>query len=256
VTAPLVSIVIANHNYGRFVSEAIESALGQRYRPIEVVVVDDGSSDDSREVVAHHSVRLVAQEKQGVCRARNRGARECKGELIMFLDADDVLEPDYVERCLDALDGAGARVAYAYTQMRLFGDENWVFEAIPFHRNTLLERNYIHASALIRRAAFDEVGGFNARFALGHEDHELWVRMVHYGYTGVYVPAPLLRYRRHGRTRDRVAKERLEEITWRLHLTYPRFYWREYVRHPLSAARWYRRLGAEIGRPEPWATCV
>src|SRR5204863_2461379 len=96
--APLTSIVIPCYNQAHFLPEAIESALSQTHRPIEVIVVDDGSPDNAAEVVARYPhVRYVRQENQGLGGARNAGFRVSKGEYIVFLDADDRLTPNALE---------------------------------------------------------------------------------------------------------------------------------------------------------------
>ncbi|MCV4871952.1 glycosyltransferase family 2 protein, partial [Escherichia coli] len=88
-------VIIPTYNYGRFIAAAVESALGQTLGPAEVIVVDDGSADTTAEAVARFGgrVRYIRQENAGVCRARNRGVEESRGELIAFLDADDIWEP-------------------------------------------------------------------------------------------------------------------------------------------------------------------
>src|SRR5689334_17614281 len=95
-----VSVVIPTYNYGRFLAEAIESALSQTRPPGEIIVVDDGSTDDTASIVkgfdAH--VKYIKQENAGVCAARNRGVNESTGELIAFLDADDRFEPTAIEK--------------------------------------------------------------------------------------------------------------------------------------------------------------
>ena len=87
-----VSVVIPTYNYGGFIYDAIVSALAQTHRPTDLIVVDDGSTDETEEVVRgfeSQGVRYVRQENSGVCAARNRGAAESAGEFIAFLDADD-----------------------------------------------------------------------------------------------------------------------------------------------------------------------
>src|SRR5690606_3615953 len=95
---PLVSIVIPNYNYGRFIAEAIESVLNQTYPNIELIVVDDGSSDDSLEAIRQYEKKLIliSQKNSGVVVARNNGAAKSRGEYISFLDADDVIEPTFI----------------------------------------------------------------------------------------------------------------------------------------------------------------
>ncbi|TAM79843.1 MAG: glycosyltransferase family 2 protein [Acidobacteria bacterium] len=99
VGTPLVSIIVNNYNYGRFLGEAIDSALAQTYPNKEVIVVDDGSRDNSREVIAGYGRRIlpVLKENGGQASAFNAGFKASKGELILFLDSDDMLEPEAIE---------------------------------------------------------------------------------------------------------------------------------------------------------------
>ncbi|MEO5904128.1 MAG: glycosyltransferase family A protein [Gemmatimonadaceae bacterium] len=95
----LVSIVVNNHNYGRFLRDAIDSALDQKYHSIEVIVVDDGSTDDSRQVMTSYGDRILPVWKRngGQGSAFNAGFAKSRGEVVIFLDADDALLPDAVE---------------------------------------------------------------------------------------------------------------------------------------------------------------
>ena len=96
---PLVNIIINNYNYGRFLREAIDSALNQTYSNIEVIVVDDGSTDDSREIIAGYGKRIIPVLKKngGQATAFNEGLKASQGEIICFLDADDWFAPNKVE---------------------------------------------------------------------------------------------------------------------------------------------------------------
>lgn len=235
---PSVAIVIASYNYARFLPEAIESALAQTHRPAEVVVVDDGSTDDSLAVARRFPVRVIAQHNQGLSAARNAGGATVRSDYLMFLDADDILEPTYVERCLQALTAAPPHVAYAYTQMSLFGYETGIFESRPFDRRALPRGNYVNAAALMRRGVYDAVGGYDRSWSVAHEDYELYMRLLSRGYEGVFVPEPLLRYRRHARSMNTHTPERLNDLIWRMRGSYPRFYLREWWRHPLKMLRW------------------
>jgi glycosyltransferase involved in cell wall biosynthesis len=120
---PLVSILINNYNYGRFISEAIESALAQTYEHIEIVVVDDGSTDDSLEVIARyaHRVRLVAKENGGQASAFNAGFAASMGEVICFLDSDDLFEPEKVNRIVEILDRQ-PQAGWCFNRLRMFGE--------------------------------------------------------------------------------------------------------------------------------------
>ena len=240
---PLVSIVISSYNYGRFLAEAIESALGQTHPSLEVVVVDDGSRDDSVAVAGRYPVKLVVQPNQGVATARNRGAGEAHGNYLVFLDADDRLEPDYVERCLEVLLKSEEPIGYVYTWMRHFGADSRIYVSRPFSPAAMLAGSFVNVSALMRRQAFERAGGFDPAWRLGHEDYELWVRMLHCGIHGVLLPEPLLGYRRHEGGRNTLPRERLRELRWRLRLTYPKFYWRKLLKDPLRTLWYLVRFG-------------
>ena len=101
---PLVSIIITNHNYALYLRDAINSALGQDYERTEVIVVDDGSTDLSREILAEYEdqVQVILKDNGGQSSAFNAGYRQCHGSLAMILDADDILEPSAVSRVVNA----------------------------------------------------------------------------------------------------------------------------------------------------------
>ncbi len=196
-----VSIVIPCFNYGRFLPEAVESALAQDYPELEVIVVDDGSTDDSLEVARSfesRGVRALTHENQGLARTCNRGAEEATGELMLFLSADDRLASTYVSELLAALERE-PDASFAYCSARLFGAESGVMPSRPFSAFSLVRgRNYINGSALIRRAEYLEAGGFPVDLGEGtFDDWDFWLTMLDRGKRGTYVSKPLLEWRRH-----------------------------------------------------------
>jgi glycosyltransferase involved in cell wall biosynthesis len=198
---PHVSIIIPCFNYGRFLAEAIESALEQTHAPLDVIVIDDGSTDDSYEVASRFvpAITALTQPNQGLVAVLNRGLQEAAGEYFVILSADDALRPRYVETLLTTVlqqPGAG----YAYSAMEYFGARSGVFPAKPFSPALLLAGNYINATALTRRADALEVGGFHSNPRNAWEDWDFWLRLLESGKYGVAVPEPLLRYRRHETT--------------------------------------------------------
>src|SRR5215469_6419121 len=111
---PLVSVVIVNHNYGRYLGECIDSVLAQTYRRIETIVVDDGSADNSLEVLRSYSNRItvVSQSNQGPSAARNAGIARSTGEWIAFLDSDDLWLPEKIREQSEYFDNASVGIIF------------------------------------------------------------------------------------------------------------------------------------------------
>lgn len=235
-----ISVVIPNYNYGRYLAETIESVLAQTYPAVEVVFIDDGSTDESIEVALRYPITVLSQSNQGVSTARNNAAAHATGDFLLFLDSDDLLYPDSLEVMMAALDAAGPKVAYCYGQLQYFGEKNDVFKSANFDPSELSKLNYIQTSVLIKRDVFDEVGGFDRGFDL-REDWELFVRIWHHGYAGVHLPRPVIKYRKHRpkqvvRAMSKVRK-RLSDV--KLIILYPTFFWRKLAGSPLRFVYYY-----------------
>lgn len=251
---PTVSIIIANFNYGRFTAAAIESALNQSWPAIDVIFIDDGSSDNSLNVAGQYDITILAQENQGVSAARNNAAQHARGDYILFLDSDDELYPDSIARLVEALERGGAHAGFAYGPLQYFGQRDSIFPSHPFDPALLARENYIQTSALIRKDVFDKVGGFDRGFPL-REDWELFVRIWNAGYRGEFIEKPHLRYRKHkAPTRKKTRVPKRIAIT-RLEYLYPRFFIRQILRHPLRHLyyRWRYRIGPDIRHYGPSA---
>lgn len=205
--APLVSVIIPNHNYARYLGQAIDSVLRQSYRPLEVVVVDDGSTDDSLAVLQPYAgdVRWLTQPCSGVSAARNRGVRESRGAFVAFLDADDYWAPTKLERQMqrfqeDAALGlmhCGLQVVTAVGHRvgsHLDGREGWLAnDMLLFKRTTVLMAG---SSALVPRDTFESVGGFDTRLSTS-ADWDLCYRIALRQRIG-FVPEELVYVREHG----------------------------------------------------------
>jgi glycosyltransferase involved in cell wall biosynthesis len=181
----LASVVITCYNQAHFLAESIESALAQSYSPYEVVVVDDGSTDNTSEVARRYpDVRYIYQRNRGLAGARNEGLRLTNGNLLVFLDADDRLLPHALETGADSLRDR-PECAFAWGHHHVVSvDGTFISKSDqpPAHNNefcALFERNYIemHAAVLFRRGVFEHVGGYDE--SLGAcEDYDLYFRVV------------------------------------------------------------------------------
>ena len=190
---PSCTIVVACYNHGEYLAEAIESAVAQTY-PCEVIVVDDGSQDDSADVASRYPVTLIRQPNRGLPAARNAAIKVAQGSHILPLDADDVLEPTCVQVMLST-----ARNAIVRTPALLFGDENrpWLLPG-GTDLAAFMEQNRAPACSMFPRAAWQRVGGYDERMVDGYEDWDFWVRILHAGYHVVTAEGIQWRYRKHG----------------------------------------------------------
>ena len=186
-STPLVSVVIPTYNRASLVREAVASVLAQSYRPLELIVVDDGSTDATGDSLAlRPEVRVLRQPHTGMPgQARNAGVRLARGEYLAFLDSDDLWLPHKLERQVAAATAAGGAIWHAR--------ERWVRSG-----RVLSQRSQRHrrsgdlfadslrkcvigpSTALLRRAVFEQAGGFREDLEIA-EDYELWLRLTaHY----------------------------------------------------------------------------
>jgi glycosyltransferase involved in cell wall biosynthesis len=200
---PLVSVVITTYNHARFLAEAIESVLAQTYPCLEILVVDDGSTDDPETVAGRYpSVRYLRQANQGLSSARNMGIRMSQGEYLVFLDADDRLLPTAVAAGLDCFKNNPhtAFVSGRYERITPAGESRpRPQKPLPSsdHYLELLRGNYIgmHATVMYRREAIVAAGQFKVGLP-ACEDYELYLRMARQYPVGTH-EVPVAEYRIH-----------------------------------------------------------
>ena len=183
---PLVSVVIPNYNHARFLRATLDSVLAQTYAHYEILVVDDGSTDDSEAVVRGFGgrVRYLPQKNAGVSHARNRGIREARGEYIALLDADDLWHPTKLAKQVPLLDDAA--VGMAHTWARSVDAEGAPLG--PVHKGAsghLLKEQVLFrptvkagaSSSLVPRRVYDELGHFDPRLSTS-ADWDMWRRII------------------------------------------------------------------------------
>jgi glycosyltransferase involved in cell wall biosynthesis len=203
---PGVSVIIPNYNHTRFVTDAIQSVLNQTYRSYEIIVVDDGSTDNSREVVAGFGsqVRYIWQENQGLAGARNTGIRAARGELIGLLDADDQWLPEFLEKMVALADEYPEAVVYYCSAQGMDTDGHdlpQVFggPAVPpkLIYQLLLRANFLIPSTVVLRRSTVLAAGLFDQALRSCEDWDLWLRLLPER-TFVGTSHCLVRYRLHG----------------------------------------------------------
>lgn len=246
MTRPLVSVVIPAYNHARFVTEAVRSALGQEGVPLEVVVVDDGSTDGTREVVQRIDdprLQVLAQENRGAHAALDAGIRRSSGDYLALLNSDDRFAPDRLTRALDVLradpglalvgshvtvigaDGRARGVKHGFTDL-----DPWpvaapeeTFKADDDLQTALLLQNYWATTSnfVMPRATYDRHGPFLPLRYCHDWDFALRVQL---GDRAALVPEPLVDYRLHGANTIRENRAAMVfEICWVMAVHVPRY---------------------------------
>jgi glycosyltransferase involved in cell wall biosynthesis len=202
---PVVSAVIPVYNGERFIAEAVASALAQTYEPLECVVVDDGSVDQTRRIVSGFgsSVRYLRQDHRGAAAARNAGARAAGGQFLAFLDADDIWEPSKIEQQMEVLLD-NPDLGLVYCAFQLIDGEGRHLDLAPCPepddvlRNVLLNESAfigLGSTAVVPRHVFDAVGRFDERLSLPQDSDLAWRLAAQYPVA--VVREPLVGYRQH-----------------------------------------------------------
>jgi len=198
----LLSVVIPFYDLGPYLQDALNSVLASKYRPLEVIIVNDASSDPESSAILRETVRgddpiirvVHHRENQGLASTRNTGAVEARGEFLAFVDADDMVEPDFFPESIKILRRYEG-VDFVYSWQRYFGDTkgcwiNWNAE-FPY----LLGHNMCSVIVVVKRASWLAHGSNRPEVEYGLEDYDSWVRMVSAGCVGVSIPKFLARYR-------------------------------------------------------------
>jgi len=196
--AKTLSIVIPAYNYAQYIGECIESVLNQSQKADEIIVVDDESKDNTKEIVLKYPVKYIWQKNKGLSGARNTGIREATSQFIMPLDADDMLRPDAIKEMMALADEkviAQAGLMYFGTQIATFFPQGANLESMK-HSNS------IYCNSIFPKSLWKSVGGYDESdiMRLGWEDYLFWYECMKAGATLKTSNYIALLYRRHGKT--------------------------------------------------------
>ena len=193
------SVVIPCYNHAAFLRQTVESVRQSTYPDIEILIVDDGSTDDSgnvgRELEQQYpTVRYIHQPNSGPSKARNNGIRQAKGVYVLPLDADDLISPDYIADAVTVLQrDPGVKVVYCEAEK--FGEKQGPWKLKPFSLGLLAHNNMIFVSGIYRKADWEACGGYSEDMVWGREDWEFWISMLKVGGRVVKLPRVGFYYR-------------------------------------------------------------
>ncbi len=194
-----VSIIMPCYNDGAYIEQAVDSVKAQTYQNIELIIVDDGS--DEKETVniikklgTEDGITVLHTEHLRPAGARNYGIRAASGKYILPLDADDMIDKTYVEKCVKVLDD-NEKIGAVYCFADLFGKKKGRWELPPYSFKNMLVDNVVFVTAMFRKEDWEEIGGFDISMVAGMEDYAFWLSILALGKEIYQIPEVLFHYR-------------------------------------------------------------
>ena len=195
---PLVSVIIPCYNTYEYIQETLDSVFSQTYQNIEVIAIDDGSTDSTLQKLyenqeIHPQLKVITQKNTYYIIARNNAVKYAKGKYLIFLDSDDKIAPVYIEKCCEVAE-KDKNIVAVYSRADFFDAQSKPWKLPEFRLPDFLYRNCIYVSALIRKSEFDKVGGFDENLTQ-FEDWELYISLVKNGGKVYRLPETFFYYR-------------------------------------------------------------
>jgi glycosyltransferase involved in cell wall biosynthesis len=192
-----VSVIIPCYNQGEYLETAVQSVLEQTHQNFEIIIVNDGSTDQAtNQILARYDrphTRVLHTENQGLAAARNNGIREAVGKYILPLDADDKIASNYLEKAINVLENT-PEVGIVYSKAETFGAVKGPWFAAEYSLRGMLLGNLIFCTALFRKETWQAVGGYNPNMAHGWEDWDFWLSIIERGGEVYRIPEFLFFY--------------------------------------------------------------
>lgn len=206
---PLVSVIIPCYNQGQYLQETVESVLSSDYENVEIIVVNDGSSEDSKFLkdFSAPKTKIIHQENQGVCVARNNGIKMAQGKYILPLDADDKIHSTYIQKSVNILEN-NQKIGIVYCEAEFFGEKSGKWELKKYKFPNILYKNVIFCSALFRKSDWEKVGGYKTKMEYCFEDWEFWISLIENGADVYQIPEALFYYRQNDFSRSKISKKK------------------------------------------------
>lgn len=227
-----ISVVIPAYNQGKYLEDCLESAYNQTVQAHEILVVDDGSTDDTYDIAKRFEfgefplisspVRVIHQANKGLASARNTGIMNATGDYVLFLDSDDMLEENAIERLSQEIDATGADVvAPSFTT---FGESSERVILGNFTMEDLKAANRLGYFCAVKRSTLLECGGYNPRMTWGYEDWDLWFDILKRGKVILVLQDTLVRYRTKSFSMITVADSHKEELLAQMRRNHPEIF--------------------------------
>ncbi len=212
---PLVSIIIACYNSDKYIYETLDSLQNQVHTNWECIIVDDGSTDKSKEVIMpfvekDKRYKYVYQKNQGASVARNTGIKNSSGKYILPLDSDDYISTNYTQKAIEILE-KNPTVKVVYCKGMMFGDKKGEFKLAPFSFEKLIIKNMLIVASMYRREDYDKTPGYDPKM-FSSEDWEFWISLLKTGGEVYKIPEFHWFYRKHKESKNKKNHHRREEL--------------------------------------------
>lgn len=228
MSEPLVSIIVPCYNQEKFISETIQSVINQTYTNWECIIVNDGSSDNSNEVINsliinNKRIKLLQQENQGVCVARNNGIKNSNGQFILPLDGDDLIDKSYLEKAITYfLNNPDTTLVYCKADR--FDKKNKYWNLPKYNYKNEIWNNCIFCSAIYKREDYDKTNGYNVNMKKGLEDWDFWLSLLNENSKVYQIPEILFHYRYQKKSRTTIANKNIRELCKIIYNNHPDIY--------------------------------
>lgn len=195
-----VSIIMPCYNDGKYITEAVDSVFKQTYSSLELIIIDDGSDDyQTIKVIEELSksntkIHLIHTNHIGPAGARNAGIEMASGKYVMPLDADDMIEPTYIEKAISVIE-PDESIGVVYCHADLFGEQTGLWQLPDYSLDNMLLDNVVFVTALFRKDDWKRVGGFRTSMKYGMEDYDFWLSILESGKEIKQLPEVLFHYR-------------------------------------------------------------
>lgn len=240
----MVSIIIPVYNAEKYVAETVQSVLASTYTDLEVVCMDDGSTDQSLNILNQLAqneprLRVLHQANAGVCNARNAAIAASKGEYILPVDADDIVLPHFIAEAVEVLN-TRAEVKAVAPQAVFFGDREGMWQLPPFSLKKEAHKNILACCAMYRRCDYEQTNGGYCAEIIAREDWDFWINLLKNGGKVVRLPKVGLKYRYHKNSKRKQDRELKRHVINTLNQRHPEFF-EQWLHGPLRYQRSWSR---------------
>ncbi len=253
---PKVSVIIPCYNMGAFINETVDSVLTSTYKDYEIVIANDGSTDDhTNQLLADYNkpnTKVIQSVNLGLPGARNTATNNSSGKYILPLDADDKISPGYIADAVEYLD-THPNAGIVYCDAEYFGEQTGPYVLPEYSIEEMLKRSLIFCSAFCRREDYDAIGGWNTKMEYFYEDWDFWLSIIERGRDVYKIPETHFYYRIRGGsiTRTRDFNERIKKELRKLYLNHLNLY-AQHFQDPLSLWQERERMKASYEDQMKW----